>query len=225
MPLPNEPDTNISDWIIAKNNQYIVFNKPATYPVQPDKSEDKSLLDLGSIYAKSNLQLVHRLDRPASGIVVMAKNSNALANINLQFQERKIKKTYLAVVAQLPKPGTGTLEHHLVKKSGNKSIIVKPDHPQAQKATLHYKHIGSIDNYHLLEIDLVTGRHHQIRAQLAEIGSPIKGDVKYGARRKNRDRSIHLHAWKLSFAHPVNKEQINLTAPIPKDSVWDAFGI
>ncbi len=214
----------ISDWVLYKNNQLIAFNKPAGIPIQPDKTEEKSLLDLGEIYAKSNLFVIHRIDRPASGVVVLAKSKKGLARMNAQFQERTIQKTYLAVVKNPPKAQSGQLTHYLRKnEKANKTQVFDEPIKGGKQAILNYKIIGKSDNYSLLEIDLETGRHHQIRAQLAKIGSPIKGDVKYGARRSNKDRSIHLHAWKLSFQHPVTSETVDLIADMPDDSIWNFF--
>lgn len=219
-------DQKISDWVIYKNNQLIAFNKPSTLSVQPDKSEEKSLLELGEIYAKSKLQLLHRIDRPASGIVLFGKTPKATRVLNAQFQARSIVKTYLAVVKKPPSQTEGELVHYLQKNTKyNKAYCQSQPTKGAKEAILNYQIIAASDNYHLLSIDLKTGRHHQIRAQLATIGSPIKGDVKYGARRSNKDRSIHLHAWKLAFAHPVTSERITLQAPIPEEVVWQAFGI
>ena len=215
---------NIGDLVLYKNNQLIAFNKPIGLPVQNDKTGDKTLLDLAEIYTQSKLQLIHRLDRPASGVVLFAKNKIALANLNLQFQERKIKKIYLAVVKNLPKDKEGKLVHFLVKdQKKNTSFAFNEKKMNAKKAELNYRHLASSDNYHLLEIELITGRHHQIRAQLGAIGSPIKGDVKYGFRRSNKDRSIHLHAWKLGFKHPTSLQNVVVEAPVPEEVVWQAF--
>jgi len=214
----------ISDWVLYKNNQLIAFNKPAGIPIQPDKTEAKSLQDLGEIYAKSNLFIIHRIDRPASGVVVLAKSKKGLARMNVQFQDRTIQKTYLAVVKKAPEKTEGQLVHYLRKnEKANKTQVFEEPVKGGKKAVLNYKVIGKSDNYTLLEIDLETGRHHQIRAQLAAIDSPIKGDVKYGFRRSNKNRSIHLHAWKLGFKHPVSKQNIVLEAPLPDDVVWQAF--
>ena len=216
-------DFKLGDLVLYKNNQLIAFNKPATLAVQRDKSEDKALIDLGEIYYKSKLHIIHRLDRPASGVVLFAKNKKALAALNEQFKNRTIAKTYLAVVKNLPNPSSGNLIHYLTKNNSGTKSIVMGDEKKGKKAELKYELLKSIDNYHLLKIELITGRFHQIRAQLAAIDNPIKGDVKYGFRRGNKDRSIHLHAWKLSFEHPVSKLTETITAPLPKDSIWDAF--
>jgi len=216
---------NIGSLIIYKNNQVIAFNKPATLTVQSDKTGDKALIDLAEIYCKSRLSLIHRLDRPASGIVLFSKTDNATRSLNAQFQERKIQKKYLAVVKNKPPQDSGTLIHYLRKnQKDNRTSAFEKEVAHSKKAELNYKLIGSIENYHLLEIDLITGRHHQIRSQLSAIGCPIKGDVKYGFRRGNKDRSINLHAWKLTFNHPVTGEQVDLVADLPDESVWNAFG-
>ncbi len=221
--MPTE-NFKISDWVLYKNNQLIAFNKPAGIPIQPDKTATKSLQDLGEIYAKSNLFIIHRIDRPASGVVVLAKSKKGLARMNAQFQERTIKKTYLAVVKKAPAKNEGQLVHYLRKnEKANKTQVFDEPIKGGKKAILNYKVISKSDNYTLLEIDLETGRHHQIRAQLAKIESPIKGDVKYGARRGNKDRSIHLHAWKLSFQHPVTSETVDLVAEMPDDAIWNFF--
>lgn len=218
-------ESKIGDWVIYKNNQLIAFNKPPVLPVQPDKSDEKSLLQLGEIYCRHPLNLIHRVDRPASGIVLFAKNKSALAHLNAQFQDRTVRKTYLAIVKNEPPAKEGSLVHFLMKQhKSNKSEIQKEQTAHNQKAEMTYKVITSSEHYFLLEVDLLTGRHHQIRAQLAAIGCPIKGDVKYGARRSNADRSIHLHAWKLEFTHPVSGERVHLKAAPPlSDPLWASF--
>ena len=214
----------IGDWIIAKNNQFIAFNKPPGMPVQADKTGDKSLLQLAEIYCKSKLYPVHRLDRPASGVVVFAKTKTAVGSLNDQFKERTVRKTYLAVVKDLPPEKEGTAAHFLQKnQEKNRSLVKGEKGVGGKEAELKYRVLGSSDNYHLLEVQPLTGRHHQIRAQLAAMGCPIKGDVKYGSRRGNKDRSSHLHAWKLEFKHPFSSETTLLTADPPADVVWDAF--
>ncbi|MCC6724422.1 MAG: RNA pseudouridine synthase [Saprospiraceae bacterium] len=222
-PADSTPHQPIGDWVIAKNNQFIAFNKPAGIPVQADKTGDKPLLQLAEIYTKSKLFLVHRLDRPASGVVVFAKTKTMVGSLGDQFKERSVHKTYLAVVKDLPKEQEGTLRHFLQKDGKSNRSGVSDDEALGDLSELKYRVLASSDNYHLLEVQLITGRHHQIRAQLAAIGCPIKGDVKYGARRGNRDRSIHLHAWKLGFRHPVSGEQVALVAALPDDPVWNAF--
>ncbi len=215
----------IGDLVLYKNNQLIAFNKPANVPVQEDKTGDKSLLNLAEIYAKSKLDVIHRLDRPATGVVLFAKTHGALVSLNEQFKNRQVQKTYLAVVKDAPPDAEGTLVHYLRKNAkDNRSIATTDEAPNSKRAELHYKLLGSSDNYHLLEIQLITGRHHQIRAQLSAIGCPVKGDTKYGFKRSNPDHSIHLHAWKLRFLHPVSNEMEEIVAPVPtEDAVWNAF--
>jgi len=219
-----DPDFRIGDLVLYKNNQFIAFNKPAGLAVQNDLTGDRTLLQLAESYAQHPLHLIHRLDRPATGVVLLAKNANALAAVNQQFRDRQVEKVYLAVVGQLPPDNEGQLVHYLKKQSrGNRAQVFDSAADDAKEARLNYRVLGSIDRYHLLEITLITGRHHQVRAQLAAIGCPIKGDVKYGFRRSNRDRSIHLHAWKLTFTHPISKERVTIQAPLPDDPVWNAF--
>ncbi len=215
----------ITELVLYKNNQIIAFNKPGNMAVQEDKTEDKALSQLAEIYTKGEIFVVHRIDRPASGVVLLAKTRGAVTNLNAQFRARTVNKTYLAVVKNAPPQPEGTIFHYLSKnEKQNKTYAADKPSPGAKRAELKFKTVASSDNYHLLEIELITGRHHQIRAQLAAIGSPIKGDVKYGARRGNKDRSIHLHAWKVSFDHPVTGEREEITAPLPtEDAVWSFF--
>lgn len=214
----------ITESVLYKNKQLIALNKPAGLPTQSDRSGDKALLDIAEIYTKSPLHLIHRLDRPATGIVLLARTKKGLAILNEQFQKRTIKKTYLAVVKNPPAEKKGTLIHYMLKsQKKNRAFAHDEEKPNSKKAELTYKVIASIDNYHLLEVNLVTGRHHQIRAQLAKIDCPIKGDERYGFKRGNKDRSIHLHAWKLEFRHPVTNDLVKLEAPIPDEVVWQAF--
>lgn len=214
----------IGDLVLYKNNQLIAFNKPSGIGVQEDLTTDKSLLQMAKIYCKSDLYLTHRIDRPASGIVLFAKTIKALRSINEQFRDRIISKTYLAVVRTQPTEKEAELTHYLKKQAKkNRVVPAKETDKHAKKAMLKYRYLASSDYYHLLEVELLSGRHHQIRAQLAAIGSPIKGDVKYGAKRGNKDRSIQLHAWKLEFTHPVSHERVLLKADLPDDPVWNAF--
>lgn len=223
--MSEEHSYSIGDLLIYKNNQLVAFNKPPGLAVQEDESEEKSLHALGEIYTKGKLYVIHRLDQPASGVILFAKTHGALVSLNEQFRERKTEKIYLAVVGEAPAVPEGTLIHYL-RKDGRKNTSKASAEPTegAKKAELHYRQLAASDRYYLLEIRLTTGRHHQIRAQLAALGCPIKGDVKYGFRRSNRDRSIHLHAWQLRFTHPVSGELVSLSAPPPTgDPVWDAF--
>ena len=218
-------DWSISELVVYKNNQLLALNKPAGLAVQMDKTEDKALLNLAEIYTKGTVLLTHRIDRPASGLVLFAKTKGALANINAQFQDRSIKKIYLAVVSELPDGKAKGELIHFLKKNGknNKSFVVEASTSGAKEARLSYELLEQIDHYYLLKVELFTGRHHQIRAQMSAANAPIKGDVKYGFRRNNPDRSIHLHAWELYFNHPVSGERVKLQAPVPKETVWDAF--
>ncbi|MCB0663581.1 MAG: RNA pseudouridine synthase [Saprospiraceae bacterium] len=219
-----DESNNISDLVIYKNNQLLAINKKPGMSAQPDKTESVSVLQLAEIYCKHPVHLVHRLDRPASGVILFAKNKKALANLNLQFKNKTVSKVYWALVKNKPEKPEGTLTHFL-KKNGktNKAEIVAEGTKDAKEAILHYKTLSESDNYTLLEVELVTGRFHQIRAQLAAIGCPIKGDVKYGFRRSNPDRSIHLHARSISFDHPVTGERVTIEANPPEgDPVWGA---
>ena len=169
------------------------------------------------------LGVVHRLDRPTSGIVMFARTSKALARLNKMFSERETEKIYWAVVKNAPSKSEDTLTHFLKRNpKQNKSYAHIKEVPDSKKAVLHYRILKKLDNYYLLEIVLETGRHHQIRAQLSAIGCSIKGDLKYGADRSNADGSIHLHAKKLKFIHPVQKEEIKIEAPAPDDAIWNA---
>lgn len=226
MNTPNmkKSTNNIGSWVLEKNNQFIAFNKPAGIPVQEDKTGDTSLINLAEIYTKKKLLLCNRIDRPASGIVLFAKNKTSLEHINKQFQFRTISKTYLCIVEAKPPKDEDKLTHWIEKNGKlNKSFIMAEKGSRSAEAILSYKLIGSSDNYFLLEIQLHTGKHHQIRCQLSHIGAPIKGDVKYGARRSNKDKSIHLHAWKTEVTHPISKKKIMLEAPIPEDNLWKFF--
>lgn len=219
-----EAASKIGDMVLLKNNQFIVFNKPPGLAVQSAKQEEKNLCQLSEIYCKCKTFPAHRIDQPVSGIVLFAKTLNAFKNLSEQFKQRSVSKKYLAVVQNNLSVPEGELIHYLEKKGkGRKTKIADTPFEGGKHALLRYKVIGAIDHYQLLEIDLETGRQHQIRAQLAYVGAPIKGDVKYGFKRGNLDRSIHLHAWKISFRHPVTHETIEVEAPPPVDPVWQAF--
>ncbi|MBC2845347.1 pseudouridine synthase [Winogradskyella flava] len=217
--------------VLHEDNHIIVINKRAGDIVQGDKTGDKPLSDIVKDYIKHKydkpgnvyLGVVHRLDRPTTGLVLFAKTSKALPRLNKLFAEKKAKKTYWALVKEQPPKTTDTLTHWLIKNPrNNKSTAYSEDISGSKKAILHYKLIKKLDNFYLLEIDLETGRHHQIRCQLSKIGCPIKGDLKYGFDRSNKDASISLHARTLKFMHPVKKEHISITAPLPKDTLWQA---
>lgn len=217
--------------VLFEDNHLIIVNKKAGDIVQGDKTGDMPLSDIVKEFIKDKYQkpgnvflgVVHRLDRPTTGIVVFAKTSKALERFNKMLRDKKVNKTYWAVVKNKPKNEEDTLISFLKKNpKNNKSTSFSSENEGSKKAVLHYKVIRSLDNYHLLEVDLETGRHHQIRCQLASIGSPIKGDLKYGFDRSNKDASIHLHARKIEFIHPVTKELITIIAPTPNDVIWNA---
>ncbi len=217
--------------VLYEDNHIIVVNKRAGDIVQGDKTGDKPLSDVVKDYLKNKyskpgnvyLGVVHRLDRPTTGIVLFSKTSKALPRLNKLFSEKKATKTYWAIVKQSPKSQKGTLTNWLKKNpKNNKSTAYSKEIHGSKKAILHYSIKQVLDNYTLLEIELETGRHHQIRCQLANIGSPIKGDLKYGFDRSNKDASISLHARRLQFTHPVSKDQIDITAPLPNDAIWNA---
>lgn len=217
--------------VLYEDNHLIAVNKRAGDIVQGDKTGDTPLSDIVKQYLKTRhnkpgnvyLGVAHRLDRPTTGIVVFAKTSKALPRLNKLFAEKDAKKTYWAVVNNMPDKENDTLIHWLKRNpKQNKSYGHIKEVPDSKKAILDYKVIKYLDRYFLLEIDLKTGRHHQIRAQLAAIGCAIKGDLKYGADRSNKDGSIHLHARSLSFIHPVKKELLQLIAAPPEDSIWNA---
>ncbi len=218
--------------IIYEDNHLIIVNKRAGDIVQGDKTGDKPLSEVVKSYIKERdnkpgnvyLGVVHRLDRPTTGIVMFAKTSKALPRLNKLFAEKEAKKTYWAVVKNAPLKLEDTLIHFLKKNpKNNKSTAYTKEVSQSKKAILHYKLIQQLDNYYLLEVELETGRHHQIRAQLATIGCAIKGDLKYGFDRSNPDASIHLHARELRFVHPVSKEELHVIAPLPiHDAIWAA---
>ena len=217
--------------ILYEDNHLIAVNKRPGDIVQGDKTGDKPLSEIVKQYIKEKynkpgnvyLGVAHRLDRPTSGIVVFAKSSKALPRLNKLFAEKEAKETYWAVVKNTPPKTHETLTHWLKRNTKqNKSYANKKEVPDSKKAVMDYEIIKKLDNYFLLEIDLKTGRHHQIRSQLTAIGCPIKGDLKYGFDRSNKDGSIHLHARKLMFIHPVKKEKLELIAPPPNDPVWNA---
>lgn len=217
--------------IIYEDNHLIVVNKVVGELVQGDATGDKPLSEKVKSYIKTKynkpgnvyLGVVHRLDRPTSGVLVFAKTSKALSRLNKQFSERETQKTYWAMVKQKPPKDSDQLIHYLKRNhKQNKSYAhIKPV-PEAKKAILNYRLLQSLQNYYLLEIDLETGRHHQIRSQLSAIGCPIKGDLKYGAKRSNPDGGIHLHAKKLCLTHPVKKEKLCFEADLPDDNLWQS---
>ena len=218
--------------VVYEDNHLIIVNKRPSEIVQGDKTGDEPLSDtlkryLKEKYAKPGnvfLGVTHRLDRPVSGLVVCAKTSKALSRLNEMFRAGEVKKTYWAIVKNCPPQEEGELVHYLVRNERqNKSYAYDKEVKGAKKAVLHYRLIGRSDNYYLLEVDLKTGRHHQIRCQLAKMGCPIKGDLKYGFPRSNPDGSICLHARCVRFVHPVSKEQVEVVAPVPEDNGWSFF--
>ncbi len=217
--------------ILFEDNHLLVINKPPGVLAQGDNTKDCSVLDIvkniikirdekpGKVY----LGLVHRLDRPTSGVMVLAKTSKALSRLNKQFAEKTTSKTYWAIVSGTAADTPTRLSHFLIRKQAqNKSYAHRKEVPNSKFSELIYTKKRDLDRYTLLEIELLTGRHHQIRAQLSAEELIIKGDLKYGAKRPNKDGSIHLHARKLTIIHPTLKEPISFTAPPPKDTVWNA---
>ena len=218
--------------VLHEDNHLIVVNKRVGDIVQGDKTGDKPLSDVVKEYIKEKynkpgevfLGVVHRLDRPTTGIVVFARTSKALTRLNEMFSNRTTQKTYWAVVKNKPPKTEDNLVHFLKRnEKNNTSKAHLKEVPDSKKASLDYTIIKTLDNYFVLEINLHTGRHHQIRAQLAAIGCPIKGDLKYGFDRSNPDGGIHLHARQLMITHPVTKEALVLTAPTPNDTIWNAM--
>ena len=215
--------------ILYEDNHIIIVNKESGEIVHGDKTGDTPLsekvkADIKERHAKPGnvfLGVVHRLDRPVSGVVVFAKTSKALTRLNDMFREGKVRKTYWAITQQRPNPENGTIEGWLTRnEKQNKSYMHDKEKPGAKKAVLNYKTIAATNRYVLVEVELLTGRHHQIRCQLAAIGCPIKGDLKYGARRSNPDGSISLMARKVELEHPVTHQLISVEAPIPQDNLW-----
>jgi len=219
--------------ILYEDNHLIAINKRCGEIVQGDKTGDTTIGDEVKIYLKEKynkpgnvfLGVTHRLDRPTSGVLLIARTSKSLARMNELFSiGGEISKTYWAVVGVKPDPPVATLEHWLVRnEKQNKSYAYLTEQKESKKASLTYRFIASSDRFHLLEIELHTGRHHQIRAQLAAIGLHIKGDLKYGFPRSNKDGGIHLHARMIRFVHPVTHEPVEITAPVPNDPVWQYF--
>ena len=218
--------------VLYEDNHIIVINKATGEIVQGDKTGDKSLCDTMKLYIKEKyakpgnvfIGLPHRLDRPVSGIVVFAKTSKALERLNRMFSEGSVKKIYWAMTKEKPQQPEADIDSWILRNEKmNKSFSYPKEIKGAKRALLHYRQIDASQNYNLIEVELKTGRHHQIRCQLASIGCPIKGDLKYGAKRSNPDGSISLHARYIEFIHPVSKELIAITAPLPDDKLWQSF--
>ncbi len=218
--------------VLFEDNHLLIVNKPGGLLVQGDVTGDETLVDIGKKYLKERynkpgnvfLGVVHRLDRPVSGVVLLAKTSKSLERLNKQFRERKIYKKYWAIVKKRPKKEKDKLVHWLVKNH-EKNVVnaFKTPVGEGQKAELHYKILGKLNDHFLLEINPVTGRPHQIRVQLATIGCPIRGDLKYGFHKPNIDANINLHAREIIFIHPVKKEKQKITAPVPENPFWEQF--
>lgn len=217
--------------ILFEDNHLLIVNKRPGQLVQGDKTGDEPLVESLKRYLKTKynkpgnvfLGVIHRLDRPTSGIVVFARTSKALERLNQIFKNRAVQKVYWAVVKNSPPEPHDTLTHHLVRNpTKNKSFAYKRPEPNSKESKLTYTMVKQLQNYYLLEVALHTGRHHQIRAQLTSIGCPIKGDLKYGFPRSNVDGSIHLHARSLQFTHPVSQEPVHIIAAPPADAIWDA---
>ncbi len=217
--------------VLFEDNHLLIINKPPGVLVQGDNTGDTPLVDLAKEYIKEKyakpgavfLGVVHRLDRPTSGAIVFARTSKALQRLNAQFKERTTYKIYWAIIEKTTLSKKQKLEHWMVRKpKQNKSFAYTKEVLSSKKAVLHYQIVKQLDNYSLIEIELETGRHHQIRAQLSAIGKPIKGDLKYGAKRSNPDGSIHLHARSLTVSHPVTKENMTFVAEPPKEVIWSA---
>ncbi|MCR5050517.1 MAG: RNA pseudouridine synthase [Paludibacteraceae bacterium] len=226
--------------VLYEDNHIIAVNKTCNEIVQGDKTGDTPLSEMVKAYIKEKynkpgevfLGVTHRLDRPTSGVVLFARTSKALTRLNEMFREKStdsnqqqsIKKTYWAIIQGAPKEPEARLENWLTRNEKlNKSFIAKPGTKEAKLAILTYRTLARGEHYTLLEVNLETGRHHQIRCQLAAIGCPIKGDLKYGAKRSNPDGGICLHARQIEFVHPVSKQDICITAPVPDDSLWQKF--
>ena len=220
--------------IVYEDNHLIIVNKKSGELVQGDITGDKSLIDILKDYIKTKydkkgnvfLGLVHRLDRPVSGLVIFAKTSKALSRMSEMFRNGEVEKRYWAIVTKKPPYKKSSIESYLYRnQKQNKTYVVDARRKDAKLSRLTYTLLASIERYHLLEIELHTGRHHQIRCQLASIASPIKGDLKYGASRSNKDGSISLISKKLKFIHPVSKKLISLEAQLPKTDLWHLFNI
>ena len=218
--------------VVYEDNHIIIVYKNSGEIVQGDKTGDEPLSETVKKYIKEKYQkpgnvflgVVHRLDRPVSGLVVFAKTSKALTRLNKMFRDGEVHKTYWAITKDAPKESEGMLTDWLVRnEKQNKSYAYSHEVPNSKKAILQYKVIAHTDNYNLLEINLMTGRHHQIRCQLANMGCPIKGDLKYGAKRSNPDGSISLLSYHVELAHPVSKELISIDSPVPDDNLWKAL--
>lgn len=219
--------------VLYEDNHLIAVHKPAGWLVQADETEDTPLSEYVKHYIKIRynkpgdvfLGVIHRVDRPVSGLVIFARTSKGLTRMNKLFADREVKKTYLAIVNERPDPLQGRLIHYLLKdRTKNRTSVYNTQRTKAaKKAELDYQLLGSIANHHILKVEPKTGRPHQIRAQLARLGVPIRGDLKYGSKVKNRDGRVHLHSYQLEFIHPVKKEPVKITAEPPREQLWTTF--
>lgn len=218
--------------VLYEDNHIVIVNKAAGEIVQGDKTGDTPLVDIVRQWIKEKYNkpgnvfcgVTHRIDRPTCGLVVFARTSKGLSRMDELFRKGDVHKTYWAIVKNRPPQGAGTLTHYLtMRERNNKTYVSSSPTPGSVKAVLNYRVIASSDNYHLLEIELITGRKHQIRAQLSAIGCPIKGDLKYGAPRSNPDGGISLQSHRIHFVHPVSGNLIDVTAPVPDDNLWQAL--
>ena len=222
----------ISSRLLYEDNHLIAINKKSSEIVQGDRTGDVTMPDEIKAYLKNKYNkpgnvfcgVIHRLDRPTSGVILFARTSKGLERMNKQFREKITRKTYWAILENKPQQQKGTLVHFLKKnEKQNKSYVSNKDSKGSKEAILSYTIISSSDRYHLVEVELKTGRHHQIRAQFSSIGCCVKGDLKYGGKRSNQDGSICLHSRKLMFNHPTTQEEITITAPIPDSKFWNIF--
>ena len=218
--------------VLYEDNHLIIVNKASSEIVQGDKTGDKPMSEMVKDYLREKYNkpgnifcgVTHRLDRPTSGVVIFAKTSKALTRLNKLFKDDEVEKVYWAIVQNRPPKKEDILTHFLIKNERiNKSTAFDSEKPNTKKAILNYSLIAQSENYFLLRVNLETGRHHQIRVQLSRLGCPIKGDLKYGAKRSNKDGSISLHARSVSFIHPVSQQKIEVVAPVPNDALWRAF--
>ena len=219
--MTDPPYYDIGQMVVYRSNQFLALNKPAGLPVQSNSMID--LNQMANAYAQQKLFVLHRIDQPVSGLVLFARRKNSAGKMSEAFKKGEIDREYLAVVSERPKEDKGELKAYLtIQSRSNKTLIAQDD--QGKASNLVYKYLCSSEHYHLLSIRLKTGRRHQIRAMLAEFISPIKGDVKYGARRSNKTRMIHLHAFRLSFKHPISGATLDIRAPLPDaDPLWNHF--
>ena len=212
----------ISELVLYKDHHLLALNKPAGIPSQQDPTEDTSAHRMAMAYAHRDLYLVHRLDRRVSGVIVFAKTKSDAAHLTKQWEDKKVKKIYLGIVPIKEIPTHGTLTHHLTYDS-KQNITQAHDtaQPESEEAILNYEIIQQLENFMVLRIDLISGRKHQIRAQLAAIDCPIRGDIKYGSKRTNADASIDLHAYSLQFQHPTKQQYVKIVAPLPENGIWE----